>query len=616
MTRAESSPSRHLGAACLAVVLFAAGAAIARSVDVVRAGYGVKQDEATYVSMALSLAYDHDLAYQWRDLERFEGLYHSGPEGLFLKKSRGLGIHVRRAFPFLELRTNPDPRTDRLYFSKAFVYPLVGAPFVRFFGLNGLLLLHVLLLTGVGVCGYCFLAARSSPIASAVFTTAFLGASVLPVYSVMLLPEVFNFSLVFFAVFVWLYKEVAPGSRLSGQWTDVTAAVLLGIVAYSKPPYGLLVAPIVVFLWWRRQWFRGVLVGAMAVATAAALFSLNAAVTGEFNYQGGDRKTFYSSFPFESPEATFDTRGGYAITDGEAVQDVLRSSEWPVRFAHNVGYFLIGRHFGLLPYFFPGVVAILAWLFSPARRDVWRGLLFLTVATFTVVMLLILPFTWSGGGGPPGNRYFLGVYPALFFLVPPLPMAWPALAAWIGGALFTAKMLMSPFIAAKSPYLAPEQGPLRRLPVELTMANDLPVMLEGSRARIPYRNDPLMLLYFLDQNAFAPEPPGMWVSGGSRAEILVRTLDPVDHLAVSAESPIRTVLTVSMGRSGVRVSLTPGTVATFDVPASGVHGLRSYSYLLSAQSSEGFVPHLRDTQSADLRNLGALVRFRAVPAGP
>lgn len=616
MTRAESSPSRHLGAACLAVVLFAAGAAIARSVDVVRAGYGVKQDEATYVSMALSLAYDHDLAYQRRDLERFEGLYHSGPEGVFLKKSRGLGIHVRRAFPFLELWTNPDPRTDRLYFSKAFVYPLAGAPFVRFFGLNGLLLLHVLLLTGVGVCGYCFLAARSSPIAAAAFTTAFLGASVLPVYSVMLLPEVFNFSLVFFALFVWLYKEVAPGSRLSGQWTDVTAAVLLGIVAYSKPPYGLVVAPIVVFLWWRRQWFRGVLVGAIAVATAAALFSLNAAVTGEFNYQGGDRKTFYSSFPFESPEATFDTRGGYAVTDGEAVQDVLRSSEWPVRFAHNVEYFLIGRHFGLLPYFFPGVVAILAWLFSPARHDVWRGLLFLTVATFTVVMLLILPFTWSGGGGPPGNRYFLGVYPALFFLVPPLPMAWPALAAWIGGALFTAKMLMNPFIAAKSPYLAPEQGPLRRLPVELTMANDLPVMLDGSRARIPYRNDPLMLLYFLDQNAFAPEPPGMWVSGGSRAEILVRTLDPVDHLAVSAESPIRTVLTVSMGRSAVRVSLTPGTVATFDVPASGVHGLRSYSYLLSAQSSEGFVPHLRDTQSADLRNLGALVRFRAVPAGP
>jgi hypothetical protein len=614
MTGADSS--RHLGAACLAVVLFVIGAATARSVDVVRAGYGVKQDEATYVSMALSLAYDRDLAYQRRDLERFAGLYHSGPEGIFLKRGRVLSIHGRRAFPFLEMRTQPDPDTDRLYFSKAFVYPLFGAPFVGLFGLNGLLLFHVLLLTGVGVCGYLFLAARSSPIAAAVFTTAFLGASVLPAYGVMLLPEIFNFSLVFFALFLWLYKEVGPTSRLSGRWTDVAAAVLVGIGAYSKPPYGLLVAPIVLFIWWRRQWSWGVLVGAIAVATAAALFSLNAAVTGEFNYQGGDRKTFYSSFPFESPAATFDTRGGYAITDGDAVGDVLRSSEWPGRFAHNVEYFLIGRHFGLLPYFFPGVVAILAWLLSPARRDVWRALLFLTFVTFTVVMLLILPFTWSGGGGPPGNRYLLGMYPTLFFLVPPLPPAWPGIAAWIGGALFTAKMLISPFAAAKYPYLAPERGLLHRLPVELTMANDLPVMLDGSRARIPYRNDPLMLLYFLDQNAFSPEPPGMWVSGGGRAEILVRTVDPCDHLAVTAESPIRTVLTVSMGRSAVRVSLTPGTVATFDVPAGGVRGLRSYSYLLSAQSSEGFVPHLQNTQSNDFRNLGALMRFRAVPPGP
>jgi hypothetical protein len=73
---------------------------------------------------------------------------------------------------------------------------------------------------------------------------------------------------------------------------------------------------------------------------------------------------------------------------------------------------------------------------------------------------------------------------------------------------------------------------------------------------------------------------------------------------------------VSLGRDVVRVPLTPGTVATFDVPARGVRGLRSYSYLMSAQSSEGFVPRLQNPQSADLRNLGALMRFRAVPAAP
>ena len=43
--------------AVLLVVLLAA----ALSVDVVKTGFGIKGDEATYVSMALSLAYDHDL---------------------------------------------------------------------------------------------------------------------------------------------------------------------------------------------------------------------------------------------------------------------------------------------------------------------------------------------------------------------------------------------------------------------------------------------------------------------------------------------------------------------------------------------------------------------------
>ena len=38
---------------------------------------------------------------------------------------------------------------------------------------------------------------------------AFLGVSVVPVYFVWLVPELFNASLAFYAVFFWAYKEVA-----------------------------------------------------------------------------------------------------------------------------------------------------------------------------------------------------------------------------------------------------------------------------------------------------------------------------------------------------------------------------------------------------------------------
>lgn len=147
------------------------------------------------------------------------------------------------------------------------------------------------------------------------------------------------------------------------------------------------------------------------------------------------------------------------------------------------------------------------------------------------------------------------------------------------------------------------------------MANDLPVRLDTSiRARIPYGRDPEVYLYFLDQHAFPPEPAGMWVAATGRADVILRTDHPVRHLVMEAESPVRTELTVSMGRAPVTITLEPGRVATFELPADGVRGLESYAYLMSARASRGFIPRLVDPTSDDNRYLGALLRFRAVTA--
>jgi hypothetical protein len=82
---------------------------------------------------------------------------------------------------------------------------------------------------------------------------------------------------------------------------------------------------------------------------------------------------------------------------------------------------------------------------------------------------------------------------------------------------------------------------------------------------------------------------------------------------VTAVSPLPTTFIISMGAAEVRVPLQPGKASTFPVPASGVRDLRSYAYLLSARSTEGFTPHLRDPANEDRRNLGVLMRFTAVP---
>ena len=125
----------HKGPALVGFAIFVALWSVARSVDVPRAGYGIKSDEATYSAMALSVAYDGDLTYERKDLERFAGLFHSGPEGIFLKRGKHLRVSLGAEFPFVHLTKRDDTDPTRLYYSKAFIYPLLAAPFVRLYGL-------------------------------------------------------------------------------------------------------------------------------------------------------------------------------------------------------------------------------------------------------------------------------------------------------------------------------------------------------------------------------------------------------------------------------------------------------------------------------------------------
>jgi hypothetical protein len=112
-------------------------------------------------------------------------------------------------------------------------------------------------------------------------------------------------------------------------------------------------------------------------------------------------------------------------------------------------------------------------LLSRERFTNWRVLTFGGVALASLIVLIMVPYTWSGDGGPPGNRYFLSFYPALFFVTPPLGSALPVFIAWVGGALLHRENAGQPFYAAKYTWEVTERGWARRLPVELTMYQSL-----------------------------------------------------------------------------------------------------------------------------------------------
>ena len=449
---------------------------------------------------------------------------------------------------------------------------------------------------------------------------AFLGASITPLYAVWLTPEIFNFSFVFFAYFLWLYKEVAPPAAgrwaafLRGPASDLAAAALLGLATYSKPINLPLIAPLVLLRWWRRDWLGGFVVGTVCAFVTAGCFLLTAATSGEFNYQGGDRKTFYGKFPYDGPDSTFENRGVVFATD-EIKEDVLleRQVFWE-RTRDNAMYFFVGRHAGLLPYYFPAIVILALCVMRRRELLVWQILSLAVLAVTAGVLLLWLPFTWAGGGGPPGNRYFLSLYPVLLFVAPPLGSSMTAgLVAWIGGAMFTAHILINPFVSSSRPYLAPRQGLLPLLPVEMTMVNDLPIMINSGRGRVPY-GDPRLYLYFLDDNAWLPERAGIWVAGRAHTEIIIRSGEPFIRLDVTLRSLVPNTVTLSAGAGERTVNLAPGEIVTVSLRARGWYARSGVGSLLSVETSDGIVPRLVEPGNPDNRFLGVLLQLNGVYA--
>ena len=99
----------------------------------------------------------------------------------------------------------------------------------------------------LAVCVYCAVRvgrARAGPWAGTLLGASFVIATVVPVFVVWLTSELFNFTTVLVAYYLWTYKKVAPASaRAGGAWADMAAALLLGVATYSKLTNALLVIP-------------------------------------------------------------------------------------------------------------------------------------------------------------------------------------------------------------------------------------------------------------------------------------------------------------------------------------------------------------------------------------
>jgi hypothetical protein len=571
-------------------------------------------DAATYHAMAGSLAFDHDLDFEQADLDRVRADYPGGPQGLFLKRVAGRGGGTR------------------LVYAKAFLYPAAAFPLVSVFGTaRGLILLNALVFVAALRLGYGELRrATGAGAALAGALAVFLGG-VTPVYLLWMTPEVLNLGVATFGLVAW--RRGRP----------LLAAVCLGAAAYSKPTNALLALPILLDPLLapgrrdgsalRRCAIESLRSAAVVALVLGAGFGIHWLATGELNYQGGERKTFYDRYPLD-PGVSFDTAGVWMTTDHlgplvagrdeqkqtARIAPLRPRSELQRSFVLNLGYFWIGRFGGALAYF-PGVVLAALLFLSLGPRDRGGWLAFLTLLASWLAYILIIPDNWYGGAGTLGNRYFVNLVPLGLLLLPVRRAGWAALGAGVVTAGLLLPTLASPVRHSLSPGEHTLRPAFRVLPPELTMLGDLSVFIDVWRKRRPYNapggdparhapgDPPAYFLWFLDDGTFGQESSfaeeGFWLRGGERADVVLQTLAPPSRIRLRITAgPAGDIVTARLGRERQRLVLPPlhTREIVLDAPAPGLGYYRTSLFLLRLGSRYG------GPTDHDRRSLGSFVR--------
>lgn len=375
---------KALGICCL-VFIFFLGLSLFINLPALQGNF-LFADEAIYYSMTQSLANDFDLEYTKKDLIRYYQVFDSGPLGIFLKKGKN----------------------DRLFFAKSYIYPLFSSPFVRIFGSNGFLVFHSILLFFILIMGYTYFSLSNTTSLSLAAILTFLFASVAFVYFFWIHPDFFNLFLVFCVLFLWLYKhkkEEMPqneeqktkfGTFLLSDGADYLASLFAGLAFFSKPPHIILLGPIVLYALVKKKFVKAILIVLIFTLTAGLFFGINYLATGDWNYQGGERKTFYGQggYPLEKDFITFDTaKGGAMTSEGYMEKHLL-----PVKFIfHNVFYYFFGRFTGLTWYFFPAILALI--LFVMGTKKIYQWFLLVAILGGILFYIVIMPDNYAGGGG-------------------------------------------------------------------------------------------------------------------------------------------------------------------------------------------------------------------------
>lgn len=541
---------------------------------------GLKADEAAYFLMAESLARDADLRLEERDMDRLFEEFHYRP-------TRNLVLAT-------------DDGWQTVYFGKPFAYSLAAAPFVRVLGSKGMLLFNMLLMVAMIWLGTVYLSRSNPEPVAALFAVGFFLVSAGFSYVFWLQPEIFTMACVTGALFFGLTRG-RRDPRLSRPRFEGTArepepptvagiglaGCLLAFAVYHKPPVAALALPLVGLPLLRssplRERLRLPIAWALGfLGTLGVLALLSLSLTGHAtSYLGMKRQGFWACepgvLPVQPAVATATETATAAPDDptprdsGAAAKEAAEASptgndfSWLIRIPEvnfgklieNVGYFLWGRHTGLLLYFpFAGLAVGLFLLAS--RRSAQGWMLLGSMALVGGFYLLYIAWNWHGGGGFVGNRYFVNVVPGFLFLVEAIAPAWLPVVGYALGGLLLGPLLFTPFGA-----MVPEgtlqahtrSFPLRTFPLELSLRNVPGYHRLGlGPLRIVAREDRVL-----------PEDDTLWIEGATRTPLLVLSAERLGRQRLQLLGATDGEVEIALGGDRQRVSLRAGEIVSVEL---------------------------------------------------
>ncbi len=541
----------------------------------VRQRGGFFSDEAAYYSITQSIAYDLDLRYTKADIYRIKKNFGT-PQGIFIKKGKD----------------------GNLYFSKSFIYPLFAAPFFRIFGVNGFFIFHSILLLIILIYGYLISLKYYKKGVGLSYILLFVFGSVSWVYFFWITADFFNFAMFFIAYLIFFYYKDEDKNILP----LIISAFILGIITFSKPPNLFLTIPILYYIVFVKKSFKKFLLYSFFyILPALFLFMIQYSFTGDWNFMGGERKSFYYRFPLEQKSYTFDNLG----------IKMSSSNYWqryyitPKIFLLNLIYFFVGRYTGLLIYGLPGFIFLILFLFR-RERNYLKYIIVLTFFIEIFVYIGLAPDNYFGGAGSLGNRYALNFFPLLFFLFPKKIDLKKILYIAMGSVLFLAPAFFEPiFYSAYTGELS--KTPILSLfPPELTQISSIPTNINPHAYRKPLVNSKI---YILNNNFNGlKEDRGIWMYKEGTIEFVLETTKKCENLKLLLKNnPLKELNYVKIKIGSKKIKLTLDSDEAKEVILQGVKPslrLRKYYYYYGKiYSSTSTIPFYITRDNTDRRRV-------------